>query len=325
MFSYLKAFKPPLARCHKARAAGMTLMAASPRSSIILDPTQPKDKKNGKVPSNKTDGQVKEEIKLLMLHGYTQSGPLFRAKTRAMEKLLVKLLAPINLVPRLTYPTAPIKLSTQDIPGYESNGQDDDEPEAYAWFRKNAATGEYMHFEQGMQAVADAVKECEGGVDGIIGFSQGGAVAAMIAAAMEASRNVPASHSHWVEALRVANGGRRFRFAVVYSGFWAPPQDLQWLYEPHIETPTMHFLGSLDSVVVEERSTALIQRCKDTRVATHPGGHYVPVSREWVSALCTFVREIMASSMTDGRKISGKTRKSETQGETDDDPFAAFD
>jgi hypothetical protein len=90
--------------------------------------------------------------------GYTQSGPLFHAKTRALEKLLAKVLAPLNLVPVLLYPTAPNRLSPRDIPGFEvkshSEGDEDGEIDSWAWFRKDEATASYRLLEEGMMALA---------------------------------------------------------------------------------------------------------------------------------------------------------------------------
>ncbi|KAK1830567.1 dihydrofolate reductase [Podospora conica] len=245
----------------------------------------------------KPKAPLKKEVRILMLHGYTQSGPLFRAKTRALEKLLAKALAPLHLVPALLYPTAPNRLSPRDIPGFvpAEEGAADAEPDSWAWFRRDEANGTYRHLEEGMMRLAETIAEARGdgdvGIDGVVGFSQGGSVAAMLAAAMEGREVGSEGDRRWVEAVRKANGGRPLRFAVVYSGFWATPGWLGWLYEPKVVTPTLHFLGSLDTVVEEGRSRGLVERCEGALVVVHPGGHYVPVSREWVMPLVGFIRK----------------------------------
>ena len=80
-----------------------------------------------------TDGTPRK-LRILMLHGYTQSGPLFHAKTKALEKSLAKAFpaapAPGHLATHpggisLHYPTAPIKLSYADIPGVNVDGAED--------------------------------------------------------------------------------------------------------------------------------------------------------------------------------------------------------
>ncbi|KXX80315.1 Dihydrofolate reductase [Madurella mycetomatis] len=267
--------------------------------------------------SKNTNTKAKKEVRILMLHGYTQSGPLFRAKTRALEKLLAKALGPLNMMPTLLYPTAPNRLSPRDIPGYEPSGGSSESGEvevmdSWAWFRKDEASGTYRFVEEGMRRLAEAVTELRGGgsddadraegdecfIDGVIGFSQGGCMAAMLASAMEGNHEPTAvgaakEHEGWVNAVREANGGRPLKFAVIYSGFYAVPEDLRWLYEPKVRTPTLHFLGSLDTVVDESRSQGLVERCEEPIVMVHPGGHYVPVSKEWVMPLAGFIRKYL--------------------------------
>lgn len=157
-----------------------------------------------------------------------------------------------------------------------------------------------------MQRVAESIKSAvhrgpePGGcspepVAGVIGFSQGGCMAAMLAAAMEQPlRPVPAGPEwEWVAAVRAANDNYPLKFAVVYSGFYAPPPELGWLYEPHVRTPTLQFIGSLDTVVDESRSRGLVARCEDPVVVVHPGGHHVPVSKEWAMPLVGFIRKVI--------------------------------
>ncbi|WDK18286.1 serine hydrolase [Colletotrichum graminicola] len=257
---------------------------------------------NGSTPSGaaakKSNG--KREIKILMLHGYTQSGPLFRSKTRALEKLITKSLGPFNLVPFLFYPTGPNRLSPRDIPGFvpdEEGGGEDQDIDSWAWWRKDEASGSYRFLAEGINTVANAVREAGGGgVDGVLGFSQGGAFASLLAAMLETPHRpddkIPEILRAPVHALREANGGRPLKFAVIYSGFYAPPEELQWAYDPKIKTPTLHFHGSLDTVVEESRSQGLVDRCENPMVVVHPGGHYVPISKEWAMPLIGFIKKI---------------------------------
>lgn len=271
------------------------------------------------------------------LIGYTQSGPLFDSKTKALTKLLTKTLsaaAPIGLAvePVFIFPTGPHRLRPRDIPGFVpangddgDDGSDDDSSDAWAWFRKNEVNGTYRGFEDGMKRIAESIAEAGGDIDGVIGFSQGGCTAALIAAALEQNSSeggedlakkkmmmmkkrvpgpdVPSPSAEtltgsppdwtWVDNLRAANNNRALKFAVIYSGFWAPVPGLQWLYEdPPIVTPTCHFIGSLDTVVEEARCQALIDRCADPQVIVHTGGHYVPVAKQWAIALLGFIKKI---------------------------------
>lgn len=262
------------------------------------------------------------KLKILMLHGFTQNGHLFEIKTKALKKALEKQFPPapkpghLKQYPgglELHYPTAPIKLDIKDIPGFEVDG-DKDDPEAYGWWRRkgDAEPFVYAGMEIGLARIAEILKE-DGPFDGVLGFSQGGAAAGMVASLLESGRR---------EAFEAAQskGGMRYpdsftqdsgfievpvhqslKFAVSYSGFGASTNPLyQAYYEPKIRTPMLHFLGSVDVVVSEERSLRLVDACVDgrgkkggvDRVVYHPGGHFLPSSqKQYVAALVAFIRE----------------------------------
>ncbi|PSN60712.1 dihydrofolate reductase [Corynespora cassiicola Philippines] len=255
-------------------------------------------------------------IKLLMLHGFTQSGPLFHAKTRALEKNLQKAF-PAGI--SLHYPTAPIRLSPADIPfavasttngEANGNGAQDSEPDAWAWWRRKGDAEPYTYegIEQGLATLADVLQK-EGPFDGVIGFSQGGAMAAMLASLLEPGRRAafeafyPSGGMRFPESFEADTGYVEgtihppLKFAVSYSGFAARGTEIyHGFYEPKIKTPMLHFLGTLDAVVEEKRSLALVDRCEENegRVVYHPGGHFLPSSQKaYVSALIGFMKEVL--------------------------------
>lgn len=86
------------------------------------------------------------------------------------------------------------------------------------------------------------------------------------------------------------------KFAVSYSGFAARGVDLyKGFYEPKIQTPMLHFIGTLDAVVEEARSLALVERCEESegRVVYHPGGHFLTTQKTYVAALVGFIKEVL--------------------------------
>jgi predicted esterase len=246
----------------------------------------------------------------VVLTGFTQSGPLFHAKTRALEKNLQKAF-PAGLT--LSYPTAPIHLARADIPfpvAPPPPGEPDEEPDAWAWWRRKGDSEPYTYegLETGLDALA-TVLQTEGPFDGVIGFSQGGAMAGMLASLLEPDRRQAFEKVY-------EKGGLRFpasfeadtgyvegtihgplKFAVSYSGFAARGVDTyRGFYEPKIATPMLHFLGTLDAVVEEARSLALVERCVESegRVVYHPGGHFLPSSQKaYVGALVGFIKEVL--------------------------------
>lgn len=214
-----------------------------------------------------------------------------------MSKMIAKALPDISAT--RIYPTAPHRLRPSDIPGFqprEGEVTNDDELDTYGWLFHDEESGPYRGFGAGMLAIADAIQEA-GGVDGVLGFSQGGAVAALVAAALESGRELPEDEEQraWVTRLREANGGKPLRFCVIYSGFvMRPSAGLSWLYEGSIKTPTCHIFGSQDTVVEESRCRALAEQCVEPEIIVHPGGHHVPVRKEWVAPVLEFLKNVLA-------------------------------
>jgi len=247
-------------------------------------------------------------LKVLLLHGYTQSGPLFSAKSRALHKALQKAFSPRPV--HFSYPTGPIRLKPADVVGSSPPGPESEEDiEAYGWWQRKDASDEgvvYRGIEEGMAIVEKCIKE-EGPFDGVIGFSQGAAAAAMVASLLEGQRRVDGFEKAEKEGgipypvtfrSEIGFVQQPLKFAVVYSGFRAPGKRYEGFYEPKIQTPVLNFLGQMDSVVEEKRSRALVEVCEagEKNVAIHPGGHFVPSQRPWLDACVAFVKGCVEGS-----------------------------
>ena len=250
-------------------------------------------------------------IKLLFLHGFTQSGPLFAAKCGALRKTLTKAF-PGGIT--LSFPTAPLRLSPTDVSFLhngepKNDGGDEEEVDAWAWWRRKGDGEPYTYegLDVGLGRIAEVLRE-EGPFDGVVGFSQGGAAAAMVASLLENGRREAFQPLHAAgEGIAFpdsftgdAEGGYvhpPLKFAVSYSGFAARGQNpYRAFYDPKIKTPVLHFLGSLDTVVEESRSLALVEACEESegRVVYHPGGHFLPSTQKAsVNALIGFIKEVL--------------------------------
>ncbi|KAH8802918.1 dihydrofolate reductase-like protein [Xylogone sp. PMI_703] len=258
-----------------------------------------------------------KQLKILMLHGFTQSGPLFHAKTRAMEKLLQKAFPanhpsnPLKSFPggiKLIYPTAPNKLPPATLPGFQEGDISED---AWGWWRRDDHSERYNYLNDGIQRIAETILAEEGGVDGVLGFSQGGACAALVASLLDEGRKevfddcekkgLMGYPSSFIKDGEVIN--HPLRFAVSYSGFRATDVFYSGFYEPKIKTPMMHVIGSLDTLVDENRSLALAKACEKERVVYHPGGHFVPTKKDMVSALISFIIETCADPKVEEESV----------------------
>jgi hypothetical protein len=150
-----------------------------------------------------------------------------------------------------------------------------------------------------LRVIKQTIEEA-GGVDGVIGFSQGGCAAAFVASLLEPGRKdaFAVYKSKDASAFGYPEGWEELqrkygelKFAVSYSGFYAPDERYIPFYEPKIQTKFLSVIGSLDSVVEEGRSKGLVERTVKKRVVSHPGGHFVPIGKEMAGVLVGFVRE----------------------------------
>lgn len=148
---------------------------------------------------------------------------------------------------------------------------------------------------------------------GIIGFSQGAALAALLASALESPEHAPAELG--VEELRRSVGQEAVKFVVAYSGFRVKGEDWGYKGEEGIRTPVLNFVGALDTVVDEGRTRELVEACVGKREVVHPGGHFVPAGKQWVSVVCGFVESAVKGT------LNGKEEEEEEDAADMDVPF----
>ncbi|KAK4693412.1 hypothetical protein P7C71_g3987, partial [Lecanoromycetidae sp. Uapishka_2] len=263
-----------------------------------------------------SNGTPPTPLRILMLHGFTQSSHLFHAKTRALHKSLTKAFP--NHTLHLAYPQGPHKLALADIPGHDPEASDlpvPEAPEAYGWWRRKDHDDPkeivYEGLEKGLGSVAECIRQ-EGPFDGVIGFSQGAAAAAMVASLLEGQPRkeafgraekdggIPFLQSFIQEGRDGVDGFVQgpLKFAVSYSGFKAPGKKYAGFYEPKIRTPLLHVLGQVDVVVDEVRGRQLVEVSEggEENVVVHPGGHFVPSQKPWLDAVVRFIKECVEGS-----------------------------
>lgn len=212
--------------------------------------------------------------RILFLHGYTQSGNTLRHKTGAISKALSK-------YAEIVYPTGPIKLEMPEDPNPEERerlaklGNEDGEG-SFAWWRADHDAQDFAGFDQTMTLLTDLLEK-EGPFDGVMGFSQGGGLAAMLASLLERQNNfLRADHPP-------------LKFAVVFSGFKSVFPKYADLYDPKIKTPMLHVIGSRDPIVPPERSMELVESCAASEILEHPGSHFVPSAAPFKAKIVDFV------------------------------------
>ncbi|KAI0631376.1 FSH1-domain-containing protein [Trametes polyzona] len=229
--------------------------------------------------------------KVLVLHGYAQNATIFSKRLGALRKScgkdvdLVFVDAPHVLTPAdlaEAFQTSSESSSLDDLGASDTNTND---PAAAprGWWHVDAERKNTPGLEDSIKLLRDYLVKDH--YDGIFGFSQGAAMAAIMAALLEKPEVFPP----------VLVDGKPphppFTFCIAAAGFRPRSPLCDAIFEPSYSTPTLHILGRTDVIVVEERSKTLLDISTNKRVEYHDGGHFVPSKANWRNFLKAYLKD----------------------------------
>jgi len=203
---------------------------------------------------------------LLVFHGFTMNGEVMLA---ALGPLVSALAPKVNVV-SLNAPHACSEESVQRM--YEGSKVRPLPPPYRRWWD---ATDDGLHY-RGWEETRDLVREAldRYAPASILGFSQGGILAAAVAALAQ-SGELPPAHS----AVLIA--GRKPRDARLQAAFMDP-----------IALPSLHVWGERDTLTGQYCQELVQHFSPETReIAIWPGGHVVPTRGPAYDAILRFVLE----------------------------------
>lgn len=247
-----------------------------------------------------------------MLHGYAQTGDTFRRKVRKLEDSLRQLDAKAEFV----YLDGPIKLETHDIPGNTGAYHHKGEHDMRAWFDLRIVRNPPTGIHRSLDLLAVVLKD-QGPFDGIVAFSQGTVVGAMVASLLQGDIRRRAYEDALEQSDDILDYPESFldirhpplKFALFYASRVGTGDYSGWMYQhPRIETPFCHFYGEWDPMVSYEERDAVLERVRGDEgamVVAHGGGHFVPTDCRSTETACRFVKQCMGVSCQDSRKDSG--------------------
>ncbi|KAL6078368.1 Ovarian cancer-associated protein 2 [Balamuthia mandrillaris] len=230
-------------------------------------------------------------LRILCLHGYMQSGPIFQRSSMKHLKERVLDLKAKNFFPELVCPTAPLRL-----------GANEEGEEVFGWWQTEPkeqflTASKQRGFEESFAYLTAFIQEEEaanGPFDGVIGFSQGGIMASLLCMLSGpcASNNKDNNKSSPYASLGEQEETRQmewptfsFKFAIMYSSFPTQAQPMAQLYsrivsdEERACIPTLHCWGAKDDLVPPSASKQLAELF-GSHAATqeHKGGHVIPTN-----------------------------------------------
>lgn len=194
-------------------------------------------------------------LRILAIHGFRQNGEVFRARTRKMRLALDDIAELVFVTSPMQYvPTGDTREAT-----IAAFGELPDYPKQRVWWLSSEDNVEYVGFDASVSYLESVVRT-QGPFDGVMGFAQGGTLAAVLAA----------MQPHPVFA---------FQFAICISSFPARAQALARYMRPaSVTVPAIHVLGLNDILVTPDRSLRLYEVFDPTtaKLVKHAGGHFVP-------------------------------------------------
>ncbi|ODV97327.1 hypothetical protein PACTADRAFT_49059 [Pachysolen tannophilus NRRL Y-2460] len=217
-------------------------------------------------------------LKVLCLHGFLQNSKIFYEKASGIRKALKKINAETFFL------DGPTILEKKDLP-FEI----DDENKWKEIVDSGINRAWWYHVEDlNIENALTAVKECilkEGPFDGILGFSQGAALAAIV------TNNIST----------LVPGHQQFKFSILFSAYaFTTTDESAVLKEKYahlfkvpndLETLTIHVYGSSDTHVPKERSLLLASYYPENikKTIEHEGGHFVPNKKPIISKIIEYV------------------------------------
>merc|ERR1711935_37385 len=200
-------------------------------------------------------------LTVLCLHGYRQSGEQFRVKTGAFRKLLKK----------------KCEYTFIDAPHIIADGEED----RGWWFSTsddNYMATEKSAIDTGFEATLNHVEQVlteQGPFDGILAFSQGACLAAILCS-IKNKRNLS------------------FHWAILAAGYRSRTDQHAHYYLDEIYVPTLHIIGESDQVIPRPMSDELLSAfdAESAKVARHEAGHILPTKGETKKQIVDFINEL---------------------------------
>ncbi|RDB25393.1 hypothetical protein Hypma_007453 [Hypsizygus marmoreus] len=182
-----------------------------------------------------------------------------------------------------------------------------------AWWKVNRDKTMAYGLQESIESIRDVLQTRK--FDGVFGFSQGAAFAAIISALLEKPDVVP---SFLVDG---EPPHAPFEFCVAVSGFRLRDAFVNPLFDDSYSTPTLHVIGKTDIIVVEERSRQLVDASRNKRIEEHDGGHFVPSKGNWRKFLRDYMKFPLVDHISPGLAANSSVPNSGTATPTGNEPI----
>ncbi|CAM4980906.1 unnamed protein product [Rotaria socialis] len=211
------------------------------------------------IDKNETASPIQSDrplLKILVLHGFRQNANSLKRSGKNLFKSLKD-------VATFTFANAPLPYNSMNEGKEELSAAfgDENSPETSyqrIWWNSSADSKTYHHLDVSLHYI-DKLFQSEGPFDGIIGFSQGASLCAILCALQPF-------------------GNISFDFSILISGFTPRAACYEHLMQPNSikNQPSIHIYGVNDALVDNDRTIELAAIFENPLVLSHPGGHFTP-------------------------------------------------
>ncbi|KAJ1662229.1 hypothetical protein IW140_006093 [Coemansia sp. RSA 1813] len=215
--------------------------------------------------------------KILCLHGFGESGELFRIRSRNFRRIVEDHAELVYLDAHLDI--ANLHLTAADLD--KDNSMHKDFTNLAWWWARKSKTTEYRGLEKAFAQVGKVLNE-QGPFDGILGFSQGACLGIIISALLD-------SRAKDGSGFGIEVNHPPIKFMVLAGAFLLSEPNYQYLYATKLNIPSFHMSGEYDTVITREEAHAANRIFENPVVFDFVGGHYIPQTPQCNRAMTSFV------------------------------------
>ena len=194
---------------------------------------------------------VIKKPRILCLHGKTQSGASFSNKIGGAKRKLSRQY-------ELVFLDGPIRLEEED--------------DSFAWWLRDEKDGRHLYLREAMEFVTSYANNDNEPFDALLGFSQGGTLATMVAGTIPGIQAVITAGSPYVQEAMTFCDNDKGR---------------------HI--PKLHFAGETDAMISIESTEKLSESGGNGELQIHEKGHLFPTKAVYVNHMLDFLNKNVLS------------------------------
>lgn len=157
------------------------------------------------------------------------------------------------------------------------------------WWKELDIVGRYKSLHRSLEMLCAML--WANPVDGIIGFSQGAALATMLTALCEGGPERIQALANQGDPIDILPPQAPFKFALLSCGYRGTDEFYDGFYSPRLTTPTFFDIATFDHMVGPCLSESWVQVSQTSRISTRKGGHWFPTSEADLRDMASFATQ----------------------------------